>query len=109
MRLPRKPQYVLVRLDEDMVPEGPLRGGRWPRAKGLLSHYYEGVLTYHHFGKRPLRKGDRVCVNDGLYRNVFGTVIGRARRYSGYTYGVRRSRLKTITVDVPTEIEVEVA
>ena len=103
MRLPRKPQYVRVELDADMAPDGPLRGGRWPgRAR---------VLTYHYFGPRRLRAGERVCVNDGLYENVFGTVLGRSWRRKGYTYGVRRTRKKTITVQVtvPKTTEVEIA
>lgn len=103
MRLPRKPQYVRVELDADMAPDGPLRGGRWPaRAR---------VLTYHYFGKHKLRAGQRVCVNDGLYKDVFGTVLGRSWRWSGYTYGVRRARTKTITVQVtvPKTTEVEIA
>lgn len=99
--LPHKPQYVRVELDEDMAPEGPLRGGRWP--------HRERVLTYHHFGKRKLRPGDRVCVNGGVYEDCFGTVLGKSRRYGGHTYGVRRARTKTITVPVPTEFEIEVA
>lgn len=103
MRLPRKPQYVKVRLDADMAPDGPLRGGRWPGR--------ERVLTYHFFGKRKLRAGQRVCVNDGLYKDVFGTVLGRAWRWSGYTYGVRRARTKQITVQVQVDktVKVEVA
>lgn len=110
MRLPRKPQYVLVKLDADMAPEGPLYNGKWPVAKGLFSRYYEGVLTYHWFGKRKLRRGDRVCVNEGLYKDCFGTVVGRAR-WSGYTYGVRRVRRKSVTVKVEVEktTEFEVA
>ncbi len=102
MKLPRKPQYVRVELDADMVEgEGPLRDGRWPGRSR--------VLTFHWFGKRKLAAGDRVCVNDGFYRDVFGTVLGRSWRYSGYTYPVRRARRKTITVQMPKQIEVEVA
>lgn len=101
MRLPRKPQYVRVELDADMAPEGPLHGGRWPGRTR--------VLTYHFFGPRKLRAGERVCVNDGLYENVFGTVLGREWRWKGYTYGVRRTRMKTITVQRPAKVEVEVA
>ena len=103
MRLPRKPQYVKVRLDADMAPEGPLRGGKWPHA--------ERVLTYHYFGKRPLRHGDRVCVNEGEYAECFGTVLRRSYRYSGYTYGVRRTRRERVTITVPVEktAEFEVA
>lgn len=91
MRLPRKPQYVRVELDADMTER--------PR-----------TLTYHYLGKGNLRPGDRVCVNDGEYRDVFGTVLGRSRRYSGYTYGVRRVKTKTIqfteTVERTAEFEV---
>lgn len=103
MKLPGKPQYVKVRLDADMAPDGPLRGGAWPHA--------EGVLSYHYFGPRSLGRGDRVCVNEGEYEGCFGTVIGRSWRYKGYTYGVRRARTKTITVQVQVDktVEVEVA
>lgn len=110
MRLPREPQYVLVRLDADMAPDGPLAGGKWPVAKGLFTRHYERVLTYHHFGKRRLRRGDRVCVNEGLYEGCFGTVVGRSR-YNEYTFGVRRTRRKSITVQVQVDktVEVEIA
>jgi hypothetical protein len=103
MRLPRKPQYVKVRLDADMAPDGPLRHGAWPHAKG--------VLTYHYFGKRPLGRGDRVCINEGEYEGCFGTVLGRSWRYSGYSYGVRRAHRKSVTVLVQVEktTEFEVA
>lgn len=103
VRLPCKPQYVKVRLDANMAPDGPLRGGRWPGA--------ERVLTYHYFGKRRLRRGDRVAVNGGLYQDCFGTVIGRSWRWSGYTYGLRRTRRKSITVQVQVDktAEFEVA
>lgn len=103
VRLPAKPQYVKVRLDADMAPDGPLRGGAWPHA--------ERVLTFHYFGKRPLRRGDRVAVNGGLYENCFGTVIGKSWRYKGYSYGVRRTRRKSVTVDVTVQktAEFEVA
>jgi len=103
VRLPCKPQYVRVELDSDMAPEGPLRGGRWPGRRG--------VLTYHYFGRKRLRAGERVCVNGGEYENVFGTVLGRSWRYSGYTFGVRRARQKTLTftVEVERTTEVEVA
>lgn len=103
MRLPCKPQYVRVELDADMAPHGPLRGGGWPGRKR--------VLTYHFFGKRKLHAGQRVCVNEGLFEGCFGTVIGRAWRYKGYTYNVRRARTKTITVQVQLDktVEVEVA
>lgn len=89
MRLPRKPQYVRVELDADMAGPGPLRGGRWPGRKR--------TLTYHYFGATKLRAGDRVAVNDGLYKDCFGTVLGRAWRYRGYTYGVRRTKTRTVT------------
>ncbi len=110
MRLLGKPQYFLVRLDADMAPEGPLRGGRWPIAKGLVSWYHERVLTYHYVGE-PLRRGARVCVNDGRYEGCFGTVIGKSRYYRGYTYGVRRARRKSVTmmVEVEKTTEFEVA
>jgi hypothetical protein len=104
-RLPCKPQYVRVELDADMAPAGPLRGGRWPGR--------ERVLTYYSFptdgGK--LTAGDRVCVNAGLYEGCFGTVLGKSWRYSGYTYGVRRARTKTITMQVVVDktAEFEVA
>jgi len=103
VRLPAKPQYVKVRLDADMAPDGPLRDGAWPGA--------ERVLTYHYFGKRPLRRGDRVAVNGGLYENCFGTVLGKSRGWSGYSYGVRRTRRKRIEVDVTVKktAEFEVA
>lgn len=101
MKLPRKPQYVRVELDADMAPEGPLRGGRWPGR--------ERVLTYHFFGRHKLRRGERVCVNAGYFENAFGVVRGRSWRYSGFTYGVRRSRLKTITVQRPAKVQVEIA
>lgn len=109
-RLPCKPQYVRVELDADMAGPGPLRSGRWPGR--------ERVLTYHFFpsqepkidGCRKLRAGDRVCVNAGLYEGCFGTVLGRSWRWSGYTYGVRRARRKSVTmqvvVDKTTEFEV---
>lgn len=100
MRLPRKPQYVRVELDADMAPEGPLHGGAWPGR--------ERVLTYHFFGKRKLRAGQRVCVNEGLFEGCFGTVLGRDWRRNGYTYGVRRARTKTITVQVQVDKQVEV-
>lgn len=110
-RLPSKPQYVRVELDADMAPKGPLRGGGWPGRRG--------VLTYHFFpsqeptikGCRKLKPGDRVCVNAGEYEGCFGTVLGRSWRYSGYTYGVRRSRTKTITMQVVVDqtAEFEVA
>lgn len=112
--LPCKPQYVRVELDEDMAGEGPLFGGRWPgRWPGR-----ERVLTYHFFPSlkpnrrrgRKLKAGDRVCVNGGLYEGCFGTVLGRSWRWSGYTYGVRRTQRKSITmqvvVDKTTEFEV---
>lgn len=109
--LPCKPQYVRVELDADMAGEGPLHGGRWPgRAR---------VLTYHFFpshspnmgGYRKLKPGDRVCVNAGLYEGCFGTVLGRARRWSGYTFGVRRAKTKTVTLQetVDRKAEFEVA
>lgn len=97
MKLPRKPQYVLVELDADMVPpKFP-----WPER--------ERILTFHHFGRLPLKRGDRVCVNDGEFKDAFGTVKGRSWRWSGYSFGVRRTKRKTITVNVPKQIEVEVA
>lgn len=101
--LPGKPQYVRVELDADMAPEGPLRGGRWP--------HRERVLTYHYFGKGKLRPGDRVCVNGGEYEDCFGTVLGKSRRYRGYSYSVRRARIKTVkfTVEVERTAEFEVA
>lgn len=103
VRLPCRPQYVKVRLDADMAPDGPLENGAWPHA--------ERVLTYHYFGKRRLRRGDRVAVNGGLYQDCFGTVIGRDWRRKGYTFGVRRTRRRSITVDVTVKrtAEFEVA
>jgi hypothetical protein len=111
MKLPCKPQYVLVKLDEDMAGPGPLEGGRWPVAKGLVRRYRSHVLTYHRFGRKPLRKGDRVAVSGGLYENCFGTVIGRDWRRNGYTYPVRRTTTKpvTLTVEVEQTVEVETA
>jgi hypothetical protein len=96
MRLPRKPQYVRVELDTDMVP-----ARNWPGR--------ERVLVFHYLGDRSLKRGARVCVNSGNYAEVFGTVLGRAWRYSGHTHGLRRAHRKTITVQVPRQIEVEVA
>jgi hypothetical protein len=102
VRLPCKPQYVRVELDADMAPDGPMRGGGWPGRWG--------VLTFHYFGRKRLRIGERVCVNGGLFEDVFGTVLGRSWRYSGYTFGVRRTRRKSVTVqktvDRTTEFEV---
>lgn len=98
MRLPRKPQYVRVELDADMAESPP---GGWPHGAR--------TLTYHFLGKRKLQPGDRVCVDEGSYRDVFGTVLGRSWRYSGFTYSVRRARRRTIAIQVPSEIEVEVA
>lgn len=88
-------QYVEVRPDTDMVPEGPLRD----------------VLVCHYFGADKLRPGARVCVNNGRYQDVFGTVIQRTARPRGRTYGVRRARRKpvTVTVEVEKTVEVEVA
>lgn len=101
MRLPRRPQYVTVRLDADMAPEGPLLGGKWPGLKR--------ALTYHYFGPRRLRYGARVCVNDGQFKNTFGTVINPRSLYRGYTYGVRRVKRKTIALPTTVDVEVEVA
>lgn len=102
-RLPSKPQYVRVELDADMAGDGPLRGGRWPGR--------ERVLVYHFFpNARKLAAGERVCVNAGEYEGCFGTVLGKSWRWSGYTYGVRPTRTKTITfqetVDRTAEFEV---
>lgn len=109
-RLPCKPQYVRVELDADMAGEGPLRGGRWPGRKRTLTYHYFPSLTPSRRRGKKLRAGDRVCVNDGLYEGCFGTVLGRAWRWSGYTYGVRRTRTKTVTfqvtVDKTAEFEV---
>ena len=102
MKLPCKPQYVRIELDEDMAAEGPLRNGAWP------GRAY--VLTYHYFGGDELRPGDRICVNTGDYEGCFGTVLGRSWRYSGFTHDVRRARTKTVTfqvtVDKTAEFEV---
>lgn len=109
-RLPCKPQYVRVELDADMAPEGPLHGGRWPgRERVLAFHFFPSLKTARRRG-HTLKAGDRVCVNAGLYEGCFGTVLGRAWRWSGYTYGVRRARKQTVTmkvtVDKTTEFEV---
>lgn len=110
-RLPCKPQYVRVELDEDMAPEGPLKGGRWPGRKGVLIYHFFGSQEPIIEGCHKLRPGDRVCVNAGEYEGCFGTVLGRAWRYSGYTYGVRRAYTKRITMTVQVEktTEFEVA
>jgi hypothetical protein len=86
-----------------MAPDGPLRGGRWPGRRG--------VLTFHYFGRKRLRAGERVCVNGGLFENVFGTVLGRSWRYSGYTFGIRRARTKRIIVQeiVDKTVKCEIA
>lgn len=111
MCLPSKPQYVRVELDADMAPEGPLRGGRWPGRKRVLTYHYFPSLTPSRRRGKKLRAGDRVCVNDGLYEGCFGTVLGRSWRWSGYTYGVRRTGIKQITVQVTVDktAEFEVA
>lgn len=105
--LPCKPQYVRVELDEDMAPEGPLHGGRWPgRERVLTYHFFPSFSSTRRRG-RTLKPGDRVCVNAGLYEGCFGTVLGRAWRWSGYTYGVRRAKTKSVTtVDRTAEFEV---
>lgn len=109
-RLPCKPQYVRVELDADMAPEGPLRGGQWPGRDRVLAFHFFPSLTSARKRGRTLKPGDRVCVNAGLYEGCFGTVLGRAWRWSGYTYGVRRTKRKSITVQVKvdktTEFEV---
>lgn len=109
--LPCKPQYVRVELDKDMAPEGPLYGGRWPgRERVLTYHFFPSFSSTRRRG-RTLKAGDRVCVNAGLYEGCFGTVLGRAWRWSGYTYGVRRAKIKQITVQVKVDktAEFEVA
>lgn len=110
-RLPCKPQYVRVKLDADMAPEGPLRGGRWPGAERVLTFHFFPSLNATQRRGRTLKTGDRVCVNAGLYEGCFGTVLGRSWRWTGYTYGVRRTRRKTVKVTVPVEktAEFEVA
>lgn len=109
--LPCKPQYVRVELDEDMAGDGPLRGGRWPGRQRTLTYHFFPSLTSARRRGRTLKPGDRVCVNGGLYEGCFGTVLGRAWRWSGYTYGVRRAKTKTVTFEVKVEktAEFEVA
>jgi hypothetical protein len=110
-RLPCKPQYIRVELDEDMAPEGPLRGGRWPgRERVLTFHFFPSFKSARRRG-RKLKAGDRVCINAGLYAGCFGTVLGRSWRWTGYTYGVRRTRKQNITVQVTVDktAEFEVA
>lgn len=108
--LPCKPQYIRVELDADMAGEGPLRGGRWPGRERVLAFHFFPSLTPIRSGGRKLQPGDRVCVNAGLYEGCFGTVLGRAWRWRGYTYGVRRTKTKTVTfqetVDRKAEFEV---
>lgn len=108
--LPSKPQYIRVELDADMAGEGPLRGGRWPGRERVLAFHFFPSLKSTRSGGRKLKAGDRVCVNGGLYEGCFGTVLGRSWRWSGYTYGVRRTQRKSITmqvvVDKTTEFEV---
>lgn len=108
--LPCKPQYVRVELDADMAPEGPLHGGRWPgRERVLTFHFFPSSKLARKRG-RTLKAGDRVCVNAGLYEGCFGTVLGRSWRWTGYTFGVRRTRRESVTVQVQvdktTEFEV---
>lgn len=83
--------------------------GRWPGRERVLAFHFFPSLTSMRRRGRPLRAGDRVCVNGGLYEGCFGTVLGRAY-WSGYTYGVRRAKTKTVTfqetVDRTAEFEV---
>lgn len=108
--LPCKPQYVRVELDKDMAGEGPLYGGRWPGRERVLTYHFFSSLTGGRRRGRKLAAGDRVCVNAGLYEGCFGTVLGRSWRWTGYTYGVRRTRKQSVTVQVTvdktTEFEV---
>lgn len=108
--LPCKPQYVRVELDADMAAEGPLHGGRWPGRERVLTYHFFPSLSPARRRGRKLKAGDRVCVNAGLYEGCFGTVLGRSWRWTGYTYGVRRTRKQTVTVQVKvdktTEFEV---
>lgn len=109
--LPCKPQYVRVELDADMAGEGPLHGGRWPGRERVLTYHFFPSFTSSRRRGRTLKPGDRVCVNAGLYEGCFGTVLGRAWRWSGYTYGVRRTRTKSVTFQVTVDrtAEFEVA
>lgn len=108
--LPSKPQFVRVELDDDMAGSGPLPGGRWPGRKFVLTYHFFPSDVPTREGGRKLKAGDRVCVNAGAYENCFGTVLGRAWRWQGYTFGVRRARTKTVTfqetVDRTAEFEV---
>jgi hypothetical protein len=83
--LPTAPRYYRVLLDDDRV------------------------LTFHHFGDRPLKRGDVVCVCEGIYEESFGTVLSRAFPRRSYSYRIRKAQRVSITVNVPTEKEYWVA
>lgn len=83
--LPTAPRYYRVKLDD----------GR--------------VLKFHYFGKRPLKRGDVVCVCSGCYEEEFGIVLTRSLPRREYTHRIRKARKVSIVVDVPTEKEYWVA
>lgn len=72
--LPTAPRYYSVKLDD----------GR--------------TLTFHHFARRPLRRGDRARVCGGLYDGELGTVRRRTSPRRGYSYRIRRVRRFTVEV-----------
>lgn len=85
-----------------------------PNSLPTAPRYYrvrteDRVLTFHHFGHRPLKRGDVVCVCAGLYEEEFGVVLSRAFPRRNYSHRIRKARKVSITVDVPTEKEYWVA
>lgn len=85
--IPGKPRYYRIQTDE--VPE-------------ILAHVFDKppVLTFHGFQK--LQRGDRVCIKAGAFTETFGTVKGKSRRYSGYSYRCAKARRITVS-ELPRE------